>query len=302
MNLASPDISSFLSRFEELKLLECIGSGAYGEVHRATFRDQVVAVKLLKLPLTQQQGTPAEVVDRFCAEAAVMCQLSHPNIVSLHGVIAEPDNLCLILEFCAGGTLKDLLGSDRDSPILQRVQFAIDTAQGMVYLHGSRPMILHRDLKPDNLLITQDGTVKVADFGVTRFLGSRMSHVGTPGYMAPEVILEKGYSQKTDIYAFGIILFEILCRTPAYQGLEPIRIVFEVANHNLRPHIQTEFENSPLVPLMRACWDPVPNKRPDFVHILAQLRSIRRRLEQDLGHAGTGGWSGIEKIAAEQKL
>jgi GAF domain-containing protein len=272
MNLASDDIDSFQFTMDEITLVNPIGTGSYGEVYRAKVRNKTVAVK--KLHVRQLK---AEQVDSFCNEAALMCQLHHQNVVLFIGAVTEPSNLCIITEFCARGSLADLL-LDHNVPMTfaRKLKFAEDAARGMLYLHGSNPVILHRDLKSDNLLVGADWTVKVADFGLTRFLSEKkaMTQVGTPMWMAPEIIMGKKYTEKADVYAFGIILWEVLTRLEPYDDKEPMQIVVEVVNNNLRPTIPHEHRNNPLVPLMKDCWHKNPEERPTFKAIVERLEEI----------------------------
>jgi len=158
----------------------------------------------------------------------------------------------------------------------RKLKFALDAARGMLYLHVSNPVILHRDLKSDNLLVARDWTVKVGDFGLTRFLSEKkaMTQVGTPMWMAPEIIIGKQYTEKADVYAFGIILWEILTRLEPYEDKEPMQIVVEVVNDGLRPTIPDEHKNSPLVPLMKDCWHQDPDQRPAFNIIVDRLQAM----------------------------
>jgi len=186
--------------------------------------------------------------------------LNHPNVVQFIGAVTEPSNLCIITQFCARGSLADLLLDDSiEMSFARKLKFALDAAKGMLYLHNSNPVILHRDLKSDNLLVAMDWTVKVGDFGLTRFLSekNKMTQVGTPMWMAPEIITGKQYTEKADVYAFGIILWEILTRAEPYDDKEPMQIVIEVVRDDLRPTIPEGLKNSPLVPLMKDCWHKV---------------------------------------------
>ena len=176
------------------------------------------------------------------------------------------------------------------------MRIALDAARGMHYLHTSNPVILHRDLKSDNLLVTADFTIKVADFGLTRFLseGKQMTQVGTPMWMAPEIIQGRQYTQKADVYAFGIILWEVLTRLEPYEDKEPMQIVLEVVNNQLRPYTPPELLASPLVPLMTDCWSEQPASRPSFQQCVARLEKILGEAERE------GGWGdtpfGMENV------
>ena len=293
MKLGSDKIDRFEYRTDDLLMKGLIGVGSYGEVYRAVVLDtgQVVAVKRFHVRQLQ-----AEQVDSFCSEASLMCQLTHPNVVSFIGAITEPSNLAIITEFAARGSLADLL-IDPALPLTfsHRVRFALDAARGMHYLHTSNPVILHRDLKSDNLLVTDDLTVKVADFGLTRFLseGKQMTQVGTPMWMAPEIIQGRQYTQKADVYAFGIILWEVLTRLEPYEDKEPMQIVLEVVNQQLRPHLPSELRDSPLVPLMEECWQQEPGLRPSFHQCVMRLEAILEEVEgSEGGGEGSKGWKG----------
>lgn len=274
MKLATHDIESFQFRMEEIHLKGSIGNGSYGEVYRAVVRNQLVAVKKLHV-----KSLKAEQIDAFCKEASLMCQLIHPNVVGFIGAVTEPHNLCIITEFCSRGSMADLLLDDSISMDFPRkVKFALHAARGMAYLHGSNPVILHRDLKSDNLLVSDDWNVKVADFGLTRFLTEKkiMTQVGTPMWMAPEIIMGKKYTEKADVYAFGIILWEILTRAEPYEDKEPMQIVVEVVNQGLRPTIPAAYLGNPFVPLMQDCWQADPDKRPSFPVIVERLATFEK--------------------------
>lgn len=279
MNLADDDIAHFQYKMEDIIMKGAIGNGSYGEVYRAQVNGQIVAVKKLHV-----RNLKAEQVDAFCKEASLMCQLKHTNIVGFIGAVTEPANLAIVTQYCSRGSLADLLLEHKiDMNFKLKMKFAIDAAKGLIYLHNSNPVILHRDLKSDNLLVTQDWIVKVADFGLTRFISEKkqMTQVGTPMWMAPEIIMGRKYTEKADVYAFGIILWEILTRLEPYEDKEPMQIVVEVVNDNLRPSLPPPFCDASLVPLMKDCWHENPEHRPGFEKILERLLEIDAKVPAD---------------------
>jgi hypothetical protein len=239
IDLASDDIDPFHFRISEIEIIETIGSGSFGEVYAAKLRGQIVAVKKLNA-----RGMKAEHVDAFCNEASLMCQLKHPNLVRFVGAIPQPPDLCIITEYCARGSLCDIL-LDHTIPLTfgDKLKMSLEAAAGMTYMHKSNPVILHRDLKSDNLLVTGDMQIKVADFGLSRFRSDRktMTQVGTPMWMAPEVIIGEKYTEKADVYSFGIILWEIMTRMEPYPDKEAMQIVLQVVKDGLRPTIPMEY-------------------------------------------------------------
>ena len=297
MKLASHKIDRFEYRTDDLAMKGLIGVGSYGEVYRAVVIDTQQTVAVKRFHVRQLQ---AEQVDSFCSEASLMCQLTHPNVVGFIGAITEPSNLAIITEFCSRGSVADILVDDSvQLTFAQRVRIALDAARGMHYLHTSNPVILHRDLKSDNLLVTDAFVIKVGDFGLTRFLseGKQMTQVGTPMWMAPEIIQGRQYTQKADVYAFGIILWEVLTRLEPYEDKEPMQIVLEVVNQQLRPHLPTELHASPMVPLMTECWAQDPGVRPTFQQCVVRLEAILADVEGaeegEVKGGGKKGWRAL---------
>ena len=161
MKLASDKIDRFEYRTDDLLMKGLIGVGSYGEVYRAIVLDTQHHGGRQALPRPPTAGRAGG--QPSAAEASLMCQLTHPNVVGFIGAITEPSNLSIITEFASRvqGSLADILIDDTPSlsRSLIRVRFALDAARGMHYLHTSNPVILHRDLKSDNLLVTDNLTV-----------------------------------------------------------------------------------------------------------------------------------------------
>lgn len=156
----------------------------------------------------------------------------------------------------------------------------LDCALGMLYLSKQKPPVVHRDLKLANLLVDKHWTVKVADFGVSRMLKDnepkQMTKVGTLETCAPEVLKSGKYSLSSDVYSFGIMLFEILFEQVLYKNLTAFEVTTKVVN-GMRPEIpKLAAVNIPpsIIKLMQSCWETVPEKRPVFDSVTKLLQQV----------------------------
>jgi serine/threonine protein kinase len=251
-----------------------IGAGGFAEVFKGRYRGTEVAVKRL----LQKPGAAGDkALADFKAEVAMMTGLRHPNIVLFMGVCLKP--LCLVTEFCSRGNLFDLLHNSKvklDWPL--KLRMALDAARGMNFLHTHTPVIIHRDLKSLNLLVDEKWCVKVSDFGLSRFKAPSKSSLmtaqcGTFHWMAPEVISGHRYTEKADVYSFGINLWELLTREVPYKGLQPMQVGVVVLTRGQRPPVPP---GCPVkyAALMKACWHADPTKRPSFTQIIDCLAEL----------------------------
>jgi len=257
---------------KDLILHQVVGTGAFATVFKCVYRTQTVALK----KLTKGNGHPVEkMLKDFHSEAMMMSRLNHPNIVALLGTTKVP--LGLLMEFCPRGTLFSLVADTHvplDWPTKKRM--AIEIAQGIQYLHMQS--IIHRDLKSLNLLITDTLSVKVTDFGISRFKANTASEImtgqaGTYHWMAPEVINSEFYSEKADVYSYAIILWEIYTRGVPYDGMQPVQVIAAVVHRGERPRIPLHCPE-PLAQLMKQCWHVVQTNRPSFTTILEELHRM----------------------------
>jgi len=263
-----------------IQIGERIGTGGFAEVFRGLYRGTEVAVKkLLHKPSASGKGrSVSKAVTDFKAEVTLMTRLRHPNIVLFMGVVTEP--LSLVTEFCSRGNLFDLLHNPK-IPLTWslRQQMALDAARGMNFLHTSQPIIIHRDLKSLNLLVDDRWAVKVADFGLARFKASTGSaglytaQCGTMQWMAPEVIAGHRYTEKADVFSFGINLWELLTRDIPYRGMQAMQVGYAVLNAGLRPPIPPDAPK-PYAALIKACLRADAAKRPTFAQIIAALSKM----------------------------
>lgn len=203
--------------------------------------------------------------------------IRHPNVVLFLGACTKSPNLCIILEYCTRGSLWSLL---HDTTIKMQWEFrkkmALDIAKGVYYLHSNKQPIMHRDLKSLNVLLDHALTAKLADFGWTRIKAKVMtSKIGTYQWMAPEVIAGYKYTEKADVFSFGIILWELATRKPPYYGIDGTEVSKKVVNEDYRPKL-SEKDNVPgqFLELMRKCWARDPDKRPPFGDVIKDLETM----------------------------
>uniref|UniRef100_A0A6B2L155 Non-specific protein-tyrosine kinase n=1 Tax=Arcella intermedia TaxID=1963864 RepID=A0A6B2L155_9EUKA len=250
-----------------------LGAGAYGEVHMGICRGFEVAVKTLK----NMHFDPG-LVEGFKRECIIMRNLVHANILLFMGACLEHNHYYLVTELAPRGSLDGYLHRKEDEPAKEKLNFlrkmsiSHEVAQGMNWLHKQN--LLHLDLKPANLLLMEDWTVKIADFGLSRLQPKNDQDIGTVGgtllYMAPESFnIKPLITVKCDVYAYGIILWEILTeRYPYDQKYKSLYLLQKaVKDASERPEITEAIPRS-LADLMQMCWHPNPDKRLTFAEIL----------------------------------
>jgi len=149
------------------------------------------------------------------AEVNMMNKVRHPNVVLLMGICSTPPHLSIVTEYLARGSMYRLLHHTQISlEFRRRLKMAIDISKGMAYLHSNKPAIVHRDLKSPNLLVDENFTVKICDFGLARikentFVQTINGCAGTPNWMAPEVLRNEKFTEKADVFSMGVILWEV---------------------------------------------------------------------------------------------
>jgi len=231
---------------ERYELKEKVGEGGMADVYTAHCRilDRIVAVKILKEEFSQDKSF----VNKFRTEALAAARLSHPNIVNIFDVGQEDDTHYIVMEYIEGQTLQSIISQQAPLPVKKAVDIAIMICQGIQHAHERG--IIHRDIKPHNILITAQGTVKVADFGIAQAINKKTitfggSIEGTVHYISPEQAKGDAVSPATDIYSLGCVLYEMLTAQPPFDAESMITVALK--------HIHDEPEPprllNPLVPL-----------------------------------------------------
>ncbi|OWM86873.1 serine/threonine-protein kinase STY13-like [Punica granatum] len=277
MDLNSPTWG--LANFDEwtldlrkLNMGEPFAQGAFGKLYRGTYIGEDVAIKILERP--ENDPEKAQVMEQqFQQEVMMLATLKHPNIVRFIGACRKPFVWCIVTEYAKGGSVRNFLSrrQGRAIPLRLAVKQALDVARGMAYVHGLN--YIHRDLKSDNLLINSDKTIKIADFGVARIevqTEGMTPETGTYRWMAPEMIQHRPYTQKVDVYSFGIVLWELITGMLPFQNMTAVQAAFAVVNKGVRPPIPSDCLPV-LADIMTRCWDPNPEVRPPFTEVVRML-------------------------------
>ncbi|PRP76885.1 hypothetical protein PROFUN_14680 [Planoprotostelium fungivorum] len=283
--------------WSEFKGVHEIGSGSFGVVYKAEWRELSVAVRRLRKDMESDREqikqirsesvTEGQVVD-FLREVGIIQSLrAHPNVVTFVGITYPPSPLSLVTEFCEGGSLYDYL---RIEPVshLQKLNFIVGIARGMLHLHLEK--VIHRDLAVRNILLTRWKEAKVADFGMSREQQNTdeasvtQTSIGPLKWMAPEgedrtshvysllaAIRYQQYSNKSDVFSFGVVVWEILMVEEPWPTMSPVDVAMQVLNGERLPLDGLD----PLyVKIMTDCWQQEPADRPNMGEICSYLDTV----------------------------
>lgn len=221
-----------MGRFTVLHLL---GEGGQGKVHLAhdPHLDRQVAIKTVSV---EGLGDARDRTERLIAEARIVSKMQHPNIVALFDAGSQGNVPYLVFEYVQGKTLAEVLAEGGAMPILQAVEFTRHILAGVAYAH--RQNVVHCDLKPGNIMIDAAGVPRIMDFGIAKSLRGGASHgqiVGTPAYLAPESVRRQSYSPSSDLYAVGILLYEMLTGERPFRGDDVESVLAAVLGGTIEP-------------------------------------------------------------------
>eukprot|EP00918_Siedleckia_nematoides_P001917 GHVU01004427.1.p1 GENE.GHVU01004427.1~~GHVU01004427.1.p1 ORF type:complete len:257 (-),score=56.18 GHVU01004427.1:218-988(-) len=233
----------FILDYSSLTVGKALGEGGYGTVYSGTYKKgaDVILVAIKKLNTTCSTLSDRQFAE-LASEIGYIQKKStkfHASLVHFHGVSISADRIHLVAELCVAGNLHDRLHNNScDITWRMRRKFAIELARGVEYLH-SKPVVIHRDLKPLNVVLDEDWNAKICDFGLSLTMTMSQTHVtitnpaGTPIYMAPECFNEGKISDRTDIWALGCMIIELFGGGPPFDGCSLYTIIKNLADNQV---------------------------------------------------------------------
>jgi serine/threonine protein kinase/Tol biopolymer transport system component len=261
------------------KILVKLGEGGMGTIYKAkdTKLDRFVALKFLPSRLTTTEEEKA----RFIQEARAASALNHPNVCTIYDINDYNGQLFIVMEFIDGKTLREKKDNLTDKQILE---IGIQVAEGLAAAHEKG--IVHRDIKPDNIMIRKDGIVQILDFGLAKLYKdgnfSRLTKVGTTmgtiGYMSPEQVQGLDVDHRTDIFSLGVVLYEMLAGEPPFKGIHETAVMYEIVNVDPPPLSTVKEGITPeLDEIVLECLEKDKDERCQSAKELAKdLRKIKK--------------------------
>nr|XP_020454948.1 mitogen-activated protein kinase kinase kinase 7-like [Monopterus albus] len=256
---------------EDIHVEAAVGRGTFGVVFKAKWKGKDVAIKTIESENER---------NAFLVELRQLSRVNHPNIVKLYGSCDNP--VCLVMEYAECGSLYNLLHSadpQAHYTASHAMSWCLQCAQGVAYLHAMKPKaLIHRDLKPPNLLLVARGTVlKICDFGTACDIQTYMTNnKGSAAWMAPEVFEGSNYSEKCDVFSWGIILWEVITRKKPFDEIGGSAFCIMWAVHRgTRPPLIKDLPK-PIEILMTRCWAKEPSQRPSMEEVQKTMRHLMK--------------------------
>ncbi|KAM1050416.1 hypothetical protein ACFX13_032892 [Malus domestica] len=263
--------------WDDLHLGDAIGQGSCAIVYRGIWNESDVAIKVY-FKNEYSEG----ILQDYKKEIDIMKRLRHPNVLLFMGAVCSQEHLAIVTEYLPRGSLfKQLHKNNQTLDIRRRLVMALDVARGMNYLHHRNPPIVHRDLKSSNLLVDKNWTVKVGDFDLSKlknatFLSAKSGR-GTPQWMAPEVLRNEPSNEKSDVFSFGVILWELMTQSVPWNNLNSLQVVGIVGFMDRRLDIPEGLDPQ-VVSIIEDCWQSGLEQRPSFEDIIQRMKGLIQKV------------------------
>lgn len=252
---------------------EELGEGAYGTVFKARHRGTtiLVAIKVVQMNPRDQQEIKQEI--------EILKKLKHDNVVPYYGSFIKDNRLWIIMYYCALGSVRDLLDKAGTLNEEQIATICVGVLKGLLYLHSHN--VIHRDIKAGNILLTREAGIKIADFGISAQLAEvqpSTASIGTPLWIAPEIIQHHSYDSKVDIWSLGITILEMADGMPPNYGLNPIAAMFNIPRKPPPTFQKPENWSPEIVDFVSKCLSKDPNHRATAIELFSHpfiLKKVR---------------------------
>ncbi|CAM6045188.1 unnamed protein product [Sphagnum compactum] len=291
------NIQSFI--YNELNFGTSLGKGAFGKVYQSCWKDTKIAIKVLKWSGSHNEGAKKS----FISEVRTLGSIQHINLVRLLGYCIKGLQHMLVYEYISNSSIDKWLDEDNLLDWDRRVCIIIGVAQGLAHLHKCNPIIVHLDIKPQNILLDHDYTPKLADFGLAKILDGKDENVirlaststpGTSGYMAPEILLKQA-STKSDVYSFGVLLIQLMNGSPFILSGNEVRIhkfiqwaqKVNVEENGFQQIFNVVIDNSIIgfdrneakffLEISLQCIKEDPNQRPGMQEVLQLFEGLNKK-------------------------
>ncbi len=278
------------SRLGRFEISSVLGQGAMGVVYLANDPQigRPVAIKTVR-PGMDRDETAIEIEERLRKEARLAGRLQHPNIVTIYDVGRDGDDYFIAMEYVEGKSLTRYLVAPDDLPLSAKIAIVRQTAEALAHAHERG--VLHRDIKPGNILIARDGRVKVTDFGIGRFTNAATSDltrtgqmIGSPAYMSPEQVRGEKLDGRSDLFSLGVVLYELLTSVRPFPGESITTLVYQILHTEPRDPLELKANLPPATrEVMARLLAKQPEKRPADAHAfqkeLSRIETIQRESE-----------------------
>ena len=275
-------------RIDRYELLAELGRGATGVVYKARDPelDRLVAIKTFGPARDVPPEQCRQLQRRLRSEAATVARLSHPNIVAIHDVVIWHDTPCIVMEYVEGWTLAHLITDGPLAPA-RAIEIVLQMCDALEYAHALG--VVHQDIKPGNILVSERGLAKLGDFSIAPVTAQGGEEagaiVGTPGYIAPEQVTGGATDARSDIFSLGVVLYEAVSGVRAYRGSDLASVLYDIAH--VEPVSPRKY-NAAVTPALTAVIQQAMCKQPDGRYETARAFAQALARARDLGGAATG--------------